>query len=251
MEQQKVKMQIFPDKEAWKKHRKTLFTSSRINELMGMCSRKMTAEELEAHKKDNPKSKKTTIEDETILSEGAISYILELIQNELSDPEPDFYDANMEWGNVTEPQAAISLAEYLDMDINSDGFVYTSENGVVFFERPKESGGTPDIILQDLKANGELKCPKGKTHLRYMLFYTAENFQENEPKYYDQMQRNMYLTNSDKCYFVSYDPRFKNKAHQRFVLEIPANRERQQQIQRKVDLAHAYRLELLGRLKKS
>lgn len=235
-----IKRLVFPDKDSWKQYRAKLFTSSRINDLTASGKRKMTESELSEWKKQNPKSKATLIEDESILSDGAISYVLDIMQNTHSEPKPDFYNRQMEWGNETEPQAAIALANNLGIDINSNEFIYTSENGIVFFEHEGKSGGTPDVLLYSLKANAEIKCPDSDTHLQYLLFLNEDNFAESEPKYYDQMQHNMWLTKAEKCYFVSYDPRFKKENLRLFILTIMANPARQSLINRKIKHAHEY-----------
>ena len=108
-------------------------------------------------------------------------------------------------------------------DPASDGVIYTSQGGIVFFSDGLV-GGTPDLILPD--AIAEIKCPKSSTHLTYKHFVTAENFQDKLGKYYDQCQLNMYLADRDKCIFLSFDPRLRTEANRTHFIELVRDEER-------------------------
>jgi hypothetical protein len=243
-----VEIKIYSDKDAWLDGRKTHFTSSRINSLMATVKRKMTDIEREAYAYHYPKSKATTIEDETLLSDGAISYILERIQNQLSESKPNFYNFQMQWGEDTEPQAVLAIAKRLGYFVNDSNFIYTSAKGVVNWQYKKIASGTPDIWLRDRNEIVEIKCPNSDTHLNTMLFYTPENFQEKEPIYYDQMQFNMMLTGATLCHFASFDPRFKDESLQLFGIIIKADAERQAKIFNKLLIADEMRNFFLNKL---
>ena len=118
---------------------------------------------------------------------------------------------------------------------SSDGVIYTSQGGRVFFSTGK-SGGTPDMILPD--GIVEIKCPSSHTHLQYYTILTSKNFQDELPTYYDQMQHNMYLCERNKCYFVSYDPRI-SKGNI-LILEIKKDEARVSEILSKIEYAHKY-----------
>ena len=209
---------VFEDRDQWLAARRGRFTSSEITRLL-------------AGKDDE-------------LSTGAMTYILEAIAGEYAEPKPEFYNAAMQWGNDQEPQAVMALCERLGIEITDPDIIYTSVGGFVFFTYGEIAGGTPDMIMPGYCV--ELKCPDSDTHLYYRLFLTAENFQKELPKYYAQMQFNMLLTNRNRCLFVSFDPRFKNTKHQLFILEIPANKEFQEKIIKKIELAEAKKIELLN-----
>ena len=153
---------IFETKEQWKEYRKGLFTASNIN--------KLTA---------NGKS-------ETGLSVGAVSYILETINDQVGEPKPDIFNAAIEWGLENESQAVLRYAEDNGLDVNDNDFIYTSVGGFVFFTYLGICGGTPDVILKDKIV--EIKCPNSDTHLYNKLFVNAENIQKEYPMYYDQCQ---------------------------------------------------------------
>ena len=76
---------IFETKEQWKEYRKGLFTASNIN--------KLTA---------NGKS-------ENGLGVGAVSYILETINDKIGEPKPDIFNAAIEWGLENESQAVFEV----------------------------------------------------------------------------------------------------------------------------------------------
>lgn len=223
MEASKIIRQVFETQEDWKDFRKGLFTSSQINRLMA----KPTKKEIEAGE---------------VLSKGAKSYVLELISNVKAKPKEQYYSPAMEWGNDQEPQAVLRLAELMGKDVTDNDFIYTSIGGFVFFTYDNKSGGTPDVILNDCIA--EIKCPDSQTHLYYRLYVNADNIAEELPDYYDQMQHNMMLCQRDKCIFLSYDPRFKDVSEQIHVVEVLADKARQQEILQKIEYAYALKTKL-------
>ncbi len=214
---------VFETETDWLNWRTGLFTSSEVNRLMAEPTKKAK----EAGK---------------LLSEGAITYIMEKIAAQFEAPKPQFFNSEMQWGKDNEPSAALRLCEVLDLDPQSDEVIYTSEGGTVLFSDGK-LGGTPDLILPNGIA--EIKCPNSDTHLYYKAFVNEANFQDQLPKYYDQMQANMYLCERDKCYFLSFDPRFKIESRQIHLLEIERNQERIDAILEKVEIA----TELMNKLK--
>jgi hypothetical protein len=217
MEANKIERFVFETQDDWKDFRKGLFTSSQINRLMASPTKK----EIEAGEK---------------ISKGAKTYILELIANVEAGYKKEFYSAAMEWGNEQEPQAVLRLAEMLGKDVTENDFIYTSVGGWVFFVYDRKSGGTPDVILND--AIVEIKCPDSHTHRYYRTFVNSDNIALELPDYYDQMQHNMMLCQRDMCYFMSFDPRFKDVNKQVHLIEVKADKDRQQQILEKIELAH-------------
>jgi hypothetical protein len=227
MEASKIQRFVFETDEDWKHFRKGLFTSSQINRLMADPTKK----EIEAGE---------------VLSKGAKTYIYELIANVRAEPKTQFYSASMEWGNEQEPQAVLRLAELLGMEVTDKDFIYTSIGGFVFFTYAEKSGGTPDLILPD--AIAEIKCPDSHTHLYYKVNVTAENIASELPDYYDQMQHNMMLCQRPKCLFMSFDPRYKEKAEQVHIVEVLADAERQAKILQKIEHATAFKNFIIEKL---
>jgi hypothetical protein len=245
-----IKRLVFESETDWLKERDKVFTASEINRLMADVERPMTKSELEEYKKLNPQSRKKNTIDPSILSDGAITYILEKIAIYYESPKPKFYSPEMEWGKENEGAAALELCEILGLNPNSNDVIYTSVNGWVFFTNDI-IGGTPDLIFPNIKKSAEIKCPNSVTHLYYKAFVTAKNFQSKLPIYYDQMQTNMNFTNTESCYFMSFDPRFKDRKMTYHILEIPRNQNRIDQIMAKSNKAHQLKTDLVKQFNES
>jgi hypothetical protein len=213
---------IYENREDWKQFRKNLFTASQINRLTAKTKNACG------------------------LSDGAITYILELINNEKGEPKPDIFNAAMEWGNEQEPQAVLRYAEDNNLDVNADDFIYTSVGGFVFFVYNKIAGGTPDLILKDKIV--EIKCPNSDTHLYNYLFVNSENFQKEYPIYYDQIQFNMFLCEKKQAVFMSFDPRIKKVENQVKYINIDYDAERVNLILDKIFDAEVLKTSLLNQL---
>lgn len=218
-----IKRFIFENKADWKEYRKGLFTSSQINRLTA-----------------NGKS-------ESGLSVGAVTYILETINDIKGEPKPDIFNYAMEWGLEQEPQAVMRFATDNNLNVNADDFIYTSVGGFVFFKYFDAAGGTPDLILKDSIV--EIKCPNSETHLYNLLFVNADNFQKEYPVYYDQCQMNMFLTNKNKAVFMSFDPRIKDTKNQTHYINIEYDSLRVELILNKINVATKFRNQLLNHLK--
>jgi len=238
---------VFESQNDWANIRKGLFTASRIGEIMANGRKLMNEQELAAYKLLNPKSTAKYMEDETVLSDGAITYILEIIQGLEGAPKPQFYNAAMEWGNEQEPQAILRYCNDYGFDLNADDVIYTSVGGIVFFVGDDILGCTPDLILHNKLV--QVKCPDSKTHLEYKLFLTEANFKEREPKYYWQMQLEMMLGEKEESDFYSFDPRFTREAMQAHKVPVKANKEDQSAIYRKAVLCEKQKQIFINQLK--
>jgi hypothetical protein len=243
----KIERFVFENKNDWQQVRKGLFTASRIAEIMPNGRILMSDDELAAYVKLNPKSKAKYKEDERVVSDGALTYILEIIQGLEGAPAPQFYNAAMEWGNEQEPAAVMRYCEDYGHDLHDNEVIYTSQGGTVFFVGDNLLGCTPDLILKDRLV--QVKCPDSRTHLRYKLFLNEDNFKEKEEKYYWQMQLEMLLAERPICDFYSFDPRFDRDKMQSHKIEIRANKEDQEAIIRKAIICEARKQELLNQLK--
>jgi hypothetical protein len=221
-----IKRYVFETEQRWLKFREDIFTSSEVNRLMAEPTKKAK----EAGK---------------LLSEGSVTYILEKLSAQFEAPKPVYFDNSMQWGQDNEPSAALLLCDLLGLSPQSDDVIYTSEGGKVLFSDGR-LGGTPDLILPNSIA--EIKCPNSDTHLYYRAFVSASNFKDELPKYYDQMQANMYLCERGFCHFLSYDPRFKGEARQSHLILVKRDQERINQILEKVSIAFDYMQELKTKL---
>jgi hypothetical protein len=245
-----AKYNVFENKEDWAKFRLTYFTSSEAHRLLTDVKRDMTEDELKQHKLANPKSKSKTIIDKSILSEGAKSYIRERVAEMLATPPPTYYNSSMEHGNETEPQAVNNYAQKYGYELNSDGFIYTSFGGFVFFYNDEyNAGGTPDLIITIPKRKiGEIKCPDSKTHLLYMMLKSVEDVKRVVFEYYVQLQMNMWLAGAESGVFISFDDRYYNDKHHSKEIEIPYDTELIEDLKIKLKLAKAYKDEILSML---
>ncbi|MCT4078404.1 YqaJ viral recombinase family protein [Elizabethkingia anophelis] len=223
-----IKYAVFDTEEAWLDFRAPYFTSSEVTALL-------------------PEAKK---KGET-LSVGAKTYITKCAASVLATPPPPQYNQAMEHGKATESYAVMSLARHLGKSIDDDDFIYTSTNGFVFFYDDEYNlGGTPDVIMKALKKSAEIKCPNSDTHLEHLTLRTPEDVKINLPKYYGQMQSNMYLTGTDECIFMSFDNRFYNdKLHEHYI-NIPKDDEYIERLLIKAKAAKAYKEEILKTLNK-
>lgn len=194
-----IKRLLFETEKDWLAYRKKVLTASEINRIMAEPTKKA---------KDSGQ----------LLSDGAISYLCERAASYFDSPKPIFYNAEMQWGKDAEPEAALTLCERYGYDVTSNHVIYSSEGGFVFYT-DGIIGGTPDLILPD--AIAEIKCPNSDTQVYYKRYVNVSNFQSHLPKYYDQIQTNMYLCDRDKCIFMSYDPRFiapKDKYRENYII---------------------------------
>ena len=182
-----IQRHIYNNEEQWLDGRKGIFTASRIGELL------------------------------TKPRKGYNKYVLEKFAEMIAPPEPNFSTFDMQRGKELEPQAVLAYAAKIGKSVNDDDFIYTSVGGFVFFtDLEYNVGGTPDIILSDRIC--EIKCPKSKQHLDYML---TTDWKLLPSEYISQMQLNMYLCEREKCDFITFDDRVFNKAHQMHVIEVP------------------------------
>lgn len=229
-----MEQHFFSDQDQWREARRGLFTASEIHRLLAPGKRKMTDEELAARPKSGAGSKVTFIEDDELLSDGAITYIYEKAAEILSELQPDFYNYDMQWGKDHEGEAVYEFAARMGLDVNDPEFLYVGVNDPVFYTMANIAGGTPDLVIPE--AIGEVKCPASTTHLQHLLA-TPETFKVTFPDKYTQMQANMLFCGKDKCYFISYDPRYKDKNLQMKIILIDADPDYQTLIVKKVSKA--------------
>ncbi|MDV3490982.1 hypothetical protein CMV03_07230 [Elizabethkingia anophelis] len=234
--QHMVNYKGFQNDEDWLSFRAKYFTASEIYKLLS-----------------EPKNKSE------VLSVGAKTYVSDCVAEMLSDPEPQYYNSAMERGNEVEPRVAERIAKELCKTIYDDDFIYTSVGERIFFYNDEFNlGSTPDVIILNDKIC-EVKCPKSKTHLKYLMIKSIDDFFEvskNEApaskdslkKYYGQMQLNMFLTNTDKCLFVSFDDRFYNDSHHYHSVEIPRDERYIQKLLEKAKYAKEYKEQILKKL---
>ena len=117
---------------------------------------------------------------------------LEQLIDEIVDGEPalSYTNADMQWGIEHEAEARQAYANETGNEIVQVGFVELNER----------VGCSPDGLVGD-DGLVEIKCPKSKTHRKYI----TEN--RCPPEYYKQIQGQMWVTGRLWCDFFSYNPR--------------------------------------------
>ena len=136
---------------------------------------------------------------ETIIAngKGLETYIYNLMAEYYSSAEKENYiNADMQRGIDLEPEARLEFEFYTDLDVQEVGFIEYNE----FI------GVSPDGLIGD---DGliEIKCPNDSIYFKLLL---SNNI---KPEYIAQMQMQMYVTDRQYCYFVSYNPNFEKSLY--------------------------------------
>ena len=145
------------------------------------------------------KSKMTASNAETIIAngKGLETYIYNLMAEYYSSAEKENYiNADMQRGIDLEPEAKIEFQFYTGLDIKEVGCVELNEYILA----------SPDGLIGD---DGliEIKCPNDSIYFKLLL---SNNI---KPEYIAQMQMQMYVTDRQYCYFVSYNPNFEKSLY--------------------------------------
>ena len=145
------------------------------------------------------KGKMTASNAETIIAngKGSETYIYNLMAEYYSSAEKENYiNADMQRGIDLEPEAKIEFQFYTGLDIKEVGCVELNEYILA----------SPDGLIGD---NGliEIKCPNDSIYFKLLL---SNNI---KPEYIAQMQMQMYVTDRQYCYFVSYNPNFEKSLY--------------------------------------
>ena len=145
------------------------------------------------------KGKMTASNAETIIAngKGLETYIYNLMAEYYSSAEKENYiNADMQRGIDLEPEARLEFEFYTNLDVQEVGFI----------EHNEFIGVSPDGLIGD---NGliEIKCPNDSIYFKLLL---SNNI---KPEYIAQMQMQMYVTDRQYCYFVSYNPNFEKSLY--------------------------------------
>ncbi len=145
------------------------------------------------------KGKMTASNAETIIAngKGLETYIYNLMAEYYSTAQKENYiNADMQRGIDLEPEARIEFEFYTGLDVQEVGFVeYNDFIGV-----------SPDGLI-DNDGLIEIKCPNDSIYFKLLL---SDNI---KPEYIAQMQMQMYITDRQYCYFVSYNPNFEKSLY--------------------------------------
>lgn len=187
--------------------------------------------------------KLTTAPTKKELPVGAITFTGEKVVEMLTEFLGEgFVTKDMQWGIDHELEAIEEFEK-------RTGFkVYQTGINQKLMTLGKSLGGTPDGLIG--KDSGtEVKCPKSTTHFKYLNIANQEELKATCPDYYWQIQGLLYITGRKNWYFISYDPRFKNKAQQLHFIKVKPNKEDQKFLTDRLTLAIFYRDFLLEKVK--
>jgi hypothetical protein len=249
---------IAPDQksEAWHDERVGRFTSSEIHKLMNPAMRDMTEDELKARPKSGKGSRTMTIEEPTLLSPGAMTYVRAKAAEKLTGSRETVVAPALDWGIMNEPKARYAFIERTGANVKEVGFISFSSF----------AGGSADGVLLDSEGvpNGvlEIKCPYySGNHIENVTEIFSHDVVKQQimlkdlhPEYYWQIQANMlwvaraYGVDIEEAKLVSYDPRFPAPIDMKFMT-VTQNVDDQELMMTKLVVANAKLTEIMETLK--
>lgn len=128
------------------------------------------------------------------LSGQSTSYLAELLAERLGAESSDLKTEDMERGTALEPQARKAYEFETGDSVEQVGGIYLDETKSVLC--------SPDGLIPAKKRGIEIKCPKLKTHIRYIL----EDVLPGE--YLLQVQGALLITGYETWDFISYCPEY-------------------------------------------
>lgn len=205
----------------WHKQRIGKFTSSEIHRLL---TEPKSSEDKKAGK----------------LSEGALTYVLEKVHEEITgEADAGFDNIATVWGVQNEPLAREWYSKINNVEVLEDGFN----------EANKHYGGSSDGKVGTI-GGIEIKCPyKGAIHLDHCLIESQEYMKKHFKEYYWQCVSNCFINGCEWWDFVSFDPRLDCDAGF-FQIRIVPTPEDIDLLCKKLEVATAKKLELLEKFTK-
>ena len=196
----------------WQDIRAGRFTSSEFHRLMKPGYRLMTDDELKNRPKGGKGSKSIWTEDETAMSDDALSYVYEKVAEVLSgQAKPSVFAHATAWGDEWEPEAAEHFTKITGIEWDAISFTPFGDH----------AGGSADRKIRNKNEGLVIKCPYNqKNHIQNLLTVDQASFKQLNPEYYWQDMANLLWTGWDKIYHVSYDPRMREDRHKMAILEI-------------------------------
>lgn len=192
-------------------------------------------------------SKLVTSLDKEEFPRGAKAYALEKAVELVTeiDEQDTFVSYAMQWGIDHELEGIAAFEKMTEMSV-----LHTGENQKTI-NLGDDIACTPDGISKifglssEFECGIEVKCPNSKTHFEYSSIKSAIDLKKIAPDYYWQVQGGMYITGYNYWYFISYDPRFKDKSKQLHYALIERNDNDIDLLSKRIFMAIAYRNYLL------
>lgn len=130
-------------------------------------------------------------------SSGWVGYLAELIAESIEGGSDGFKSSDMQRGNELEPRARMAYEFETGNDVVQVGGVYLNSD--------KDLMVSPDGLIPSLKKGVEIKCPKMKTHIKYLL-------EGGVPvEYVIQVQAALWVTGYETWDFISYCPEYQKQ----------------------------------------
>lgn len=193
------------------KNRVGNISSSNAYKLIPNGKREMTSDELCDYKKNNPKGRAKTIEDDTLFSSGGYTYIKELRQERKRKRSlsMDISSQSTDWGDIMERRVFDMIGiEYHD----TSQITYTHPNYPDWV-------GSPDLLIPNDRI-GDIKGYEPKNFCNYadcIMEKDVKKLKENFPKEYWQLGSNACIHNVDTVEILLYQP-YDNEAGR--IMEI-------------------------------
>lgn len=139
------------------------------------------------------------------------------------------------------PSGGFTATKYMKEGIEREPFArmfYQERTGdiitqVAFIQHDwMRAGMSPDGVIQGRKRNVEIKCPKDRTHLRYLRLETCPE------EYLPQVATQQWLGDFEDTDFISYHPDFPEEL-QLHIIRVPRQVEMIKQIEAEVSKAQA------------
>lgn len=202
----------------WEKIRLGRFTSSELHRLMS-------------------EPKKVADKEAGNLSEGAKTYVYEKIAERLTGTKNEVWAKPLEWGETYENDAREYYEAITGKVIQIVGFTPYGDN----------SGGSSDGQVDEDRIV-EIKCPyESENHIVHLMLKTQDEFAKACPKYFIQVQANMFFAKRPYCDFISFDPRFDEKYRMK-ILPLEMDEKVIEQILNKLKKAEEFRNQILASL---
>lgn len=236
LDPQRAQQYVEQGSDAWDNLRCGRFTASEMYRLMDGGKREMTPEELKSRPKSGPGSSAKLIADDSIISEKAWTYIKQKVAETLTG-QLDYQD--YAWplvrGKEMEPEAVSYFENKTGLQCEEIGFCPFTDH----------SGGSPDRLTSDGNIL-EIKAPAySRNQIDYLMLTDRWDLKRMYPDYYWQCQSNLLFTGRQKCYFASYDPRFKDDKYKMMILELPAVHEDQDLIIKRLEIAVREKIKMM------
>ena len=124
-------------------------------------------------------------------------YLAELVAESIEGLTEDFKSPEMLRGNQLENQARMAYEFETGNDVIQVGGVYRNAD--------KDMMISPDGLIPNLRKGLEIKCPKMKTHIKYIIEGVVPS------EYIIQVQASLWVTGYDTWDFVSYCPEYQKQ----------------------------------------